>query len=132
MLDSVRSIDIGKHDITYQGKEYLGRLSGEVQLTCKVMEFRTKRSNYTDFLFLWTDFLEKFNGSYLLVEGNHGVPYGLYRLVYPDKYVQYIAVYFHSAGSLQLSVGSLPRDEKFTRQALLIMMKNSGLGRPGL
>ncbi|NJK53699.1 MAG: hypothetical protein HC936_14470 [Leptolyngbyaceae cyanobacterium SU_3_3] len=123
---------LGRHDVAYRAKQYLGRLTGGVQLTCKVTEFRTKRSNYTDFLFLWTDYLGKFGGSYRLVEGTHGAPYGLYRLVYPDKWVQYIAVYFHSAGGLQLSVGSFPRDEKFARDALVIMMGNSGLGRPRL
>jgi hypothetical protein len=123
---------LGKHDVAYRAKQYLGRLTGGIQLTCKVTEFRTKRSNYTDFLFLWTDYLEKFEGSYLLVEGTHGAPYGLYRFVYPDKWVQYIAVYFHSAGGLQVSVGSFPRDEKFARDALMLMIGNSKLGRPGL
>jgi len=126
------TLRIGKYTIAHQGNEYLGRWSA-LKITCKVMEFRTERSNYLDFRLLWSDFLKNFSGSYVLAEGQGSdEPYALYRLVYPDKYVQYIAVYFQPAGSLQLSVGSFPRDEKLSRQTLIIMMTESGLGRPGL
>jgi hypothetical protein len=126
------TLRIGRYAIAHQGNEYLGRWS-VLKITCKVMEFRTERSNYLDFRLLWSNFLKNFRGSYDLVEGEPSDgPYALYRLVYPDKYVQYIAVYFQPAGSLQISVGSFPRDEKLSRQTLILMMTESGLGRPGL
>jgi len=122
---------IGNYAIAHQGNEYLGRLS-VLQIICKVMEFRTERSNYTDFLLVWQNFLENFNATFVLAEGRLDGPYALYRLVYPDSYVQYIAVYSQPAGSLQLSVGSFPRDEELSRQSIVLMMAESGLGRPGL
>lgn len=122
---------IGSCAIVHQGNEYLGRLPA-LQITCKVMEFRTERSNYLDFLLLWQNFLENFDGTFVLAEGRVDGPYTLYRLVYPDSYVQYIAVYSQPAGSLQLSVGSFPGDEEPSRQLILLMMAESELGRPDL
>ncbi|MBW4523268.1 MAG: hypothetical protein KME16_26815 [Scytolyngbya sp. HA4215-MV1] len=122
---------IGNYAITYQGDEYLERLS-VLQITCKVTEFHTERSGYVDFLLLWQNFLENFNGTFDLAEGQLDGGYANYRLVYPDGYVQYIAVYPQPAGSLLLTVGFFPRDEELSRKILVLMMAESGLGRPGL
>lgn len=120
---------LGDYKFHVSGKTHLGRISSS-GITCKAIEYRTKRSNHTDFALFWIEFLNNFGGSYEIIGGRHASAYAMYRLVYPDKYIQYISVYPHSSGAIVLSTGAMPTEESWIREILIIMMGESGLLPP--